>query len=102
VLPTESPHNSNRGRGTTQGSSSTQKQESSPNNFKFFNENAESILSRPISRRSYVELKKEDIMKYMNFSQQYAAKMLGVSVSTLKRRFYELNMGIYMQVMQAH
>jgi DNA-binding transcriptional regulator YiaG len=39
------------------------------------------------------EITKEEIKKYFNVSQSKAAKLLGVSVSTLKRRFYSMDMG---------
>lgn len=45
------------------------------------------------SKRGRKEITKEEIKKYFNVSQSKAAKLLGVSVSTLKRRFYSMNMG---------
>jgi hypothetical protein len=39
------------------------------------------------------QITKEDMMKYFKYTQSVAAKKLGVSVSTLKRRFYQLDMG---------
>jgi len=38
-------------------------------------------------------LSKEDIEKYFSFPQPKAAKLLGVSLSTLKRRFYDTHKG---------
>jgi hypothetical protein len=35
----------------------------------------------------------EEMQKYFKYPQPEAAKRLGVSLSTLKRRFYALNMG---------
>jgi len=35
----------------------------------------------------------EEMRKYFKYPQPEAAKRLGVSLSTLKRRFYALNMG---------
>ncbi|KAL9646103.1 hypothetical protein ABK040_007981 [Willaertia magna] len=54
--------------------------------------------SYPLSKDPNVKIKKgpkkkeisrEEMMKYFNVSQTAAARLLGVSVSTLKRRFYE-------------
>lgn len=46
----------------------------------------------PISTKKN-ELTKEEIAKYFSYSQSTAAKMLGISVSTLKRRYYAMNLG---------
>jgi DNA-binding NtrC family response regulator len=83
-------HNPDEAQASSPASSSNNR---SNNQLKFFNESPDSIRHKAANRRSYVEIRREDLLKYMNCSQQYAAKMLGVSVSTLKRRFYELNMG---------
>lgn len=40
-----------------------------------------------------IEITKEIMSQYFNMSQSLAAKLLGVSVSTLKRRYYELFKG---------
>ncbi len=40
-----------------------------------------------------IEITKEVMSQYFNMSQSLAAKLLGVSVSTLKRRYYELFKG---------
>ncbi|KAL0476970.1 hypothetical protein AKO1_006412 [Acrasis kona] len=41
-----------------------------------------------------MRLEKEQIIQYITkMSQQEASKKLGVSLSTLKRRFYEMDMG---------
>ncbi len=46
----------------------------------------------PNSKRKK-KLSKEEILKYIQYPQPDAARMLNVSVSTLKRRFYELGLG---------
>jgi predicted DNA-binding protein (UPF0251 family) len=43
-------------------------------------------------RGKYLEVQKDQILACMNLSQQEACKKLGVSLSTLKRRYYELGM----------
>jgi len=49
--------------------------------------------------RQKIQLSKEDIERYSNVcSQTLAAKLLNVSLSTLKRRFYELGMGRWPKV----
>lgn len=53
-----------------------------------------SSIKKQSSNNSKVELSKEAIMKYMAYSQAEAADKLGVSLSTLRRRFTELNMNI--------
>jgi hypothetical protein len=45
------------------------------------------------NRKRKREITKDEIKKYFNYSQAKAAKMLGVSVSTLKRRYYSMGMG---------
>ncbi|KAL0486026.1 hypothetical protein AKO1_012222 [Acrasis kona] len=44
-------------------------------------------------RKKHPRLSAEKISKYLSMSQAEACHHLGVSLSTLKRRFYELNMG---------
>jgi len=49
--------------------------------------------SKPTSFRNTIQISRSDMQKYFNCPQRLAAQKLGVSVSTLKRRFYKLKMG---------
>jgi hypothetical protein len=49
-------------------------------------------IPAPINTKKQ-ELTKEEISKYFSYSQSTAAKMLGISVSTLKRRYYSMGLG---------
>ena len=44
-------------------------------------------------RKRKFEISREELEKYFKYSQSKAAALLNVSVSTLKRRFYQLDMG---------
>jgi len=49
--------------------------------------------SKPTSFRNTIQIPRSDMQKYFNCPQRLAAQKLGVSMSTLKRRFYQLKMG---------
>jgi len=49
--------------------------------------------SKPTSFRNTIQISRSDMEKYFNCPQRLAAQKLGVSMSTLKRRFYQLKMG---------
>lgn len=44
--------------------------------------------------KKFIEITKEDIEHLFKYPQPKAAQILGVSVSTLKRRFYEVTGGL--------
>ncbi|KAF0974633.1 hypothetical protein FDP41_006107 [Naegleria fowleri] len=52
-----------------------------------------SKVSSSYSSKSKISLKASDLIRVMALPQSMAAKELGVSLSTLKRRFYDLKMG---------
>ena len=47
-------------------------------------------------------LSRELISEYIHYSQAEAAEKLGISVSSLKRRFYELNLGLRWPSSRSH
>ena len=44
-------------------------------------------------RRTKYQISEQEIKQYFKYSQAQAATMLNISVSTLKRRFYQMGMG---------
>ncbi|KAL9653876.1 hypothetical protein ABK040_012936 [Willaertia magna] len=52
-----------------------------------------SRLSSKKRRRNYVGIDLDTMKPYFHLPQREAAKKLGISLSTLKRRYYELNLG---------
>src|SRR3989338_3125777 len=51
------------------------------------------IMKRKNKKSSYIKIPVHDIVRVMTLPQPIAAQTLGVSISTLKRRFYELQFG---------
>jgi len=49
--------------------------------------------SKPTSFRNKIQITREEMSKYFHCPQRLAAQKLGVSLSTLKRRFYQLDIG---------
>jgi len=49
--------------------------------------------SKPTSFRNRIQITKPEMAKYFDCPQRFAAQKLGVSLSTLKRRFYQLGIG---------
>ncbi|KAL0485877.1 hypothetical protein AKO1_002149 [Acrasis kona] len=48
---------------------------------------------KPSSRGKRVNVNKDQILESTHLSQQEASRRLNISLSTLKRRYYELDMG---------
>lgn len=49
--------------------------------------------SKPTSFCNKIQITRREMAKYFSYPQRLAAQKLGVSVSTLKRRFYQLGIG---------
>lgn len=49
--------------------------------------------SKATSFRNKIQITRTEMEKYFHYPQRLAAQKLGVSLSTLKRRFYQLDIG---------
>jgi DNA-binding transcriptional regulator YiaG len=89
------PYSSNRDTRThesdlSENSSSERSIPSDTQNYKAIDTRKSSAEKKFNKKYTITE---EDIRKHFNCSQKRAASLLGVSVSTLKRRFYALGLG---------
>jgi DNA-binding transcriptional regulator YiaG len=86
------PSSSNRDNRTdpSENSSSERSISSDTQNYKAIDTRKSSAEKKFNKKYTITE---EDIRKHFNCSQKQAASLLGVSVSTLKRRFYALGLG---------
>lgn len=58
------------------------------------NESKNGIQKKRKTKRNKIDIPLNDLIRYMTLPQSVAAKKLNVSLSTLKRRYYELVMEI--------